>query len=88
MVLREGALQLQEENLALREQAKALQERLGNQTQLSYENGAYWRRGEEQRDGPFCQRCFDAEGLVVRVHHQNDRYWHCIQCDNTIPKGR
>lgn len=62
--LQRKAISLQQELYDLQEEVRVLRERLANREQLSFRRNAYWR-GEE---GPFCSRCFDVEGKVVRLH--------------------
>lgn len=41
----------------------------------------YWRVVDGRRDGPFCQRCLDAESKVVRVQRgMNSGHWQCKAC--------
>ena len=86
--LREGALKLQEENLALRE-------RLGRSTtdsddcrDMYFDRGVYWLRKPTDDGtnlvGPFCQVCHDREKKAVRLHRRNapGGGWYCAACRN------
>lgn len=89
MELRETALELQEENLRLKERIGDLEATLKVKGSIIYENNAYWLAEGENKDGPFCQRCYDAEKTLIRLHkarfqRPSDRQWSiggkCRKC--------
>jgi hypothetical protein len=89
MEFREEALALQEENLRLRARIRELEEQAGRQGEIFFEGEAYWRKhangnGDSEKDGPFCQRCFDTQGKLVRLQSANHmvacREWLCVVC--------
>ena len=88
MALREGALELQEENFGLREKVKTLEDSLRVKGQLSFDGASYWLAEENKTDGPFCQQCYDTNGKLVRLQDWGDT-WTCFAC-KTYPdkKGR
>ena len=81
MSLREGALDLQEENQDLKEQIKKLQSEMSLKNSVVYDNSCYWLEDNEGRDGPFCQRCFDVDKMLVRLQGGNNELWECKECD-------
>jgi hypothetical protein len=83
MELRETALILQEENFALRERIKALEDELKLKQQLKFEKLKYWLIDGQTKDGPFCQRCWDVEKKLVRLQqYQHNDVWRCFECKN------
>ena len=45
-----------------------LQNILNTKESLNFENGMYFRNSEDgNKDGPFCQQCYDSEGLLMRL---------------------
>ncbi len=91
MELRVGALELQEQNLKLRERVKQLEGELTLARDLVFEpdTGLYWlRKPDGSRDGPFCAVCHDQDKKVVRLHDGRDRAaqtrWLCMICKNTF----
>ncbi len=45
-----------------------LQNIINTKQSLSFENGMYFRNSEDRsKDGPFCQKCYDSEGLLMRL---------------------
>lgn len=69
MRLSQEALALQEENIALREEIIKLKENNSRKVEVEWDGTAYWRRkSENEKDGPFCQICYDTEEKLVRLH--------------------
>lgn len=91
MKMREEALELQEENIALRHQVSDLERFQDLRASLKFDGTVYWQLDEtEEEHGPFCQRCFDIDKLLVRLqdgtYHDGDRYvklWDCAACKTT-----
>ncbi len=77
--LREAAIEIQEENLALKKTLASLKKQLEKQLALSFDQGVYWAGETENRDGPFCPKCFDTKKQSVRLHKDGDRWW-CYEC--------
>ena len=84
MELREGALALQEENIKLREKIKELKSELNKKKEVSWEPPFYWVVGDESKDGPFCQKCYDSEGKLIRLQNIEKGNWHCKACNNNF----
>ena len=61
MALREGAIELQEENLNLKSKITELESILKTKQNTIWEDPFYWIAKDEGKDGPFCQKCFDSE---------------------------
>ena len=89
MELREEALALWEENLSLRMRIRELEEHVSRRDEIFFEGDAYWRRhtngnGGGGKEGPFCQKCFDTAGKLVRLqnatHMVASRDWLCVVC--------
>jgi hypothetical protein len=67
MALREAALELQEENIELKERVQSLEKSLKYKNEITFIEGKYWSIDGENRDGPFCQKCYDDEKLLMRL---------------------
>jgi hypothetical protein len=66
--LSQEALELQSENIVLKSQVAELKEALSLKTELKWDGTAYWRnKPDGEKDGPFCQFCFDKEERLVRL---------------------
>jgi len=64
------------------ERMKQLQEDLETKANIRYEKPYYWLGEGDQRDGPFCQHCFDKGGKLVRLQGCGNGYWDCKVCKN------
>ena len=86
MAMREDYNALHEEKLGLQERVKALEEQLRVVKSLEYRAPAYYRKLENGgEDGPFCQRCWDADGVLMRQHvskhpRTGATVYRCKQC--------
>lgn len=80
MALREGALALQEENFNLREKVKSLEEALRIKNQLTFDGSSYWLTDGNKTEGPFCQHCYDTTGKLIRLQDWGDT-WRCFACE-------
>lgn len=93
MELREAVLNVKEELLQLREENGELKRASAESRRLVYRDSVYWLQDEDDEDdldGPFCQKCRDAEQKMVRL--QNDRSaagykWHCYGCGKHYGEG-
>jgi len=84
--IKREVLQLKEQNLQLRERNAELERR--KVQPVVYKQPSYFQAKEDgTEDGPFCQRCFDVDGKLVRTHDGEHYiagpYRECKQC-NTI----
>lgn len=79
MERREVFLELQEENLILREEIKTLKENIQLKEELDFDGKVYWRISKGEKIGPFCQKCFDYEGKLIRLQSDGE-YRDCNVC--------
>ena len=87
--LREAALLLQEENLNLRERIRALEAAAAVRDSIVWNRPFYWRNLDAGgEDGPYCQRCYDAEEKLIRLQDLANGYWRCNKCSSTYSTGR
>ena len=55
---------------------------------LEFDGDVYWSVDGESRDGPFCQRCYDVDGKLVRLHSLKYNYkWQCKACKTGFGDG-
>jgi len=86
MELREAVMELKDESHALRSKVRELEEALSERDSVSFEGAVYWRYLENEagdptdRDGPFCPRCYDVDGKLVRMHG-DAQGWRCKHCN-------
>ena len=52
---------------------------------LTYDAPYYWRVDGEKKDGPFCQKCYDADGTLMRLQKGYTRgQWSCHSCKGYV----
>ena len=78
---------LQEELLSKDRQIKELQETLDVRKAMKYVAPFYWREEAGQRDGPFCQQCYDSKRSVIRVQSHHEGWWSCLTCGQSYNAG-
>lgn len=82
--LREAAIELQDENHELKEEIKRLEEKLRLKELIIWEKPHYWHGEGEQREGPFCQKCYDANEKQIRLQGGKNDTWVCYECESTF----
>lgn len=87
--LQEAFIDLKYENLELREEVLALRERAKVREELTYEAPFYFIHKEDEKDGPFCQKCYDDESKLVRLIEVNNSLGShfCKVCENNYGEG-
>jgi hypothetical protein len=75
----ERALSLKEELLSLRAENIGLKEQLATQVAVLFDGGAYW--STDDRDGPYCSRCYDVDKRLVRLKPSHELWHQCPACD-------
>jgi hypothetical protein len=88
MKLREAALDLQEENLALREEIRKLRDETTIHVSLELSDGVYWRLEGNERVGPFCPRCYEEHRRLARLldgsRYVAKTHWICPVCNRVF----
>ncbi|HAS8420793.1 TPA: hypothetical protein RQK84_004265 [Vibrio vulnificus] len=60
-----------------------LKNQLEKREQMIWDAPYYWQDKGNERDGPFCQQCFDNEHKAIRlIGHQG--VWNCNTCKNVV----
>lgn len=81
--LQEQVFALVGENRDVKEENRLLQERLNTRSKMMFRDNAYWT--DDTIDGPFCSRCFDAEGLLMRMLTRKGYAPRCPKCSTVAP---
>lgn len=50
---------------------------------MVYEDPVYWQKKGSDRDGPFCQVCWDTSTKRIRLHKE-EQGWSCKVCGNSF----
>lgn len=88
--LREEYLRLREENLELRTKLHEVEEANAIKSQMVFEEPFYFKSEGESKDGPFCQRCYDAKGITMRLIKVDDNPFgshRCPDCEQYYGDG-
>lgn len=70
---------LQEKDAAI----KHLQDKMSLDNSFVFERPFYWRIISGEKDGPYCQKCFDADKKHIHLQGGNNDFWICLECDST-----
>ena len=54
---------------------------------MEYDGQKYWYVEDLQRRGPYCQLCYDRDGLLIRLQ-EKERNWKCLSCNNIFARPR
>jgi hypothetical protein len=74
-------VKLAEENSSLHHRLIALNEQLNIKSELTLIGEVYFRKlPDGGKDGPFCTRCYEAEGKLIRLPASATRIRTCPQC--------
>ncbi len=82
--LRDEIFQLKEENLNLRENLKSLKESQEIKSNMKYEPPYYWLEKDNKKDGPYCQKCYDDNGKLMRLQNHGNGCWYCLTCKSSV----
>src|SRR5260370_21150622 len=79
--LQNSVLGLQEENQALKERLREAEKQSEIAGRLQVKDNAYYLDDGRQLDGPFCMRCWDVDGKLVRERlGATPRTHFCLHC--------
>jgi ribosomal protein L37AE/L43A len=62
------------------QECKKLQEKLNLKDNLKYEQPFYWKINGDEKDGPFCQKCYDSNNRLIRLQGGGNDKWQCYEC--------
>ncbi len=77
--LQEKYLEQSDENTLLKTQLQEYEDILYLAKNLEFDGLSYWLITNSIRQGPFCQHCFEKDGLLIRLHEGGQR-WECLSC--------
>ena len=62
---------------------RELEIRLNTKAKVQWKEPSYWLETETGQDGPFCQKCYDTEGKLVRLQGDGDGWFECKSCKSS-----
>lgn len=77
--LQDEFLAICEENDALKKQLGEVAEILDLSEKIRFDGRKYWLDEDGDITGPFCQVCYDREGLLIHLQERGSR-WECSHC--------
>ena len=57
-----------------------LEKKLNFNQSLIYERPYYWSYEATNKDGPFCQKCYDLDRKAIRLEKWNTETYSCLVC--------
>jgi hypothetical protein len=49
-----------------------------------WEKPFYWLKKGNEKEGPFCQRCYDSEQKWIHLQEGGNDVWRCLNCKSTF----
>jgi regulator of replication initiation timing len=65
--LQTRVMEIEEENRTLKEQLGQLNQHLSTQQSLQHDGELLWKQKDGEREGPYCQVCWDVDKKLVRM---------------------
>ena len=63
---------------------RQLQKELEIKGKIKYEAPYYWLDNEGAKDGPYCQKCYDSDKMLIRLQNIDRGIWDCHKCDKRV----
>lgn len=80
--LQDEYLAVYEENEILKKQLAEVAEVLDLSEDIEFDGQKYWIREGSKKKGPFCQLCYDRDGMLVHLQ-EHGSHWQCCNCGNS-----
>lgn len=77
--LQDEFLAVCEENEALKSQLAEVADVLDLADKVQFDGQKYWLMDAGEQKGPFCQVCYDRDGLLVHLQ-EHEKHWECQSC--------
>ena len=83
------AMDLMDQIRVLKNENYELKEKFRIKEELRFVNDLYWVINcNEEKDGPFCSRCFDEKDRLIRMHSKKSSHrFVCPVCDIKVSKS-
>ncbi|MFA5393697.1 MAG: hypothetical protein WC081_02780 [Candidatus Ratteibacteria bacterium] len=82
-------IEMQKKIIDLENKNRELKDELTLKKNLIFERNAYWvKRGNDEKDGPFCSHCYDDCNKLIRMRTGNYEFgWaYCPKCTQITPE--
>lgn len=85
-------LQLKEENFNIKRKLGDLQKLEDIKRKIIHEDNHYFIEEKDNKDGPYCTKCLDADNKLIRLHKEDYdngvQYFKCPNCNTNTSVGR
>jgi len=61
-----------------------LRESIEKKESLQWDKPYYWKVSGDDKDGPYCQKCYDLETHLIRLQGGKNGSWNCKVCENNF----
>lgn len=85
--LADAKIELAEVQVALSDKDKEIDElknQLAVRDSVVWEKPYYWVVKDGQKDGPFCQQCYDNQKKLIRLQGGGKNAWLCKTCKTSV----
>lgn len=65
------------------EKISELENKLKLKEDVTWDEPYYWLGAAKEKNGPYCQKCFDGEQKLIRLQGNGSGYWDCKQCTSS-----
>ncbi|EGY26157.1 hypothetical protein DA2_1530 [Desulfovibrio sp. A2] len=83
MEMQSRYVSLCDENTMLKMQVQEFEDILYLSRNLVFDGFCYWLITGNIKQGPFCQSCYNRDGVLVRLAAAHDGKWQCATCGAT-----
>lgn len=82
-------LEMQKITNELQAENRNLKDKLEIKESIIYENNTYWVIRDNNKDGPYCSRCWDVDKNLVRIKRgiNNSAFHTCPECKIQVQTG-
>lgn len=75
--------EIQTELISKQEKISELESQLKLKEQVSWDEPYYWLGPASDKNGPYCQKCFDGDHKLIRLQGNREGYWECKVCKSS-----
>ncbi len=76
--------EIQELLIAKDNKIRELEATLHIKKNVKFERPFYYLIENDQKDGPYCQTCYDSNIQLIRLQTGYNNYWSCLNCGNSF----
>jgi len=84
-------IELKEENYNLKKRIDKFEDIADIKSRLIHENNHYFVKSGDDKDGPFCTKCWDSDSKLVRLHKGEEfngqEHYSCPNCNTPTTIG-